>query len=235
LFDLPFDKSPEIRSLWPFNMTHLPTKTLTEALHWRYATKKFDPSAKIPAATWAALEEALVLAPSSFGLQPWKFVIVQDGATREKLSAAAWGQRQPVDCSHFVVFAGRKGLDMGDIKAFLERTAEVRGSTLDSLKAYGDVITGFAERGRKEGWIDAWAAKQAYIALGGLMTAAALLGVDACPMEGLDPAKFNEILGLTEKGYAALCACALGYRAADDKYAKLPKVRYKAEDVIVHV
>src|SRR5580658_1680051 len=88
-------------------MTPVSTTSVTEALHWRYATKKFDPARKIPDATWAALEEALVLAPSSYGLQPWKFIVVRDHATRERLSAAAHTQRQPVDCSHFVVFAGR--------------------------------------------------------------------------------------------------------------------------------
>jgi nitroreductase len=216
-------------------MTPVSTQTVSEALRWRYATKKFDAARKIPAPTWAALEEALVLAPSSFGLQPWKFVVVQDAAARQKLSAAAWGQTQPVECSHFVVFAARKGLDAGDIERFLARTAEVRGVSVESLKGYGGVISGFAERGRKEGFLDAWCAKQAYIALGQLMACAALLGVDACPMEGIDPAKFDEILGLPAKGYGALCACAVGYRAGDDKHASLAKVRFKSQDVIMRV
>lgn len=216
-------------------MTPVSINTVTEALHWRYATKKFDRARKIPAPTWAALEEALVLAPSSFGLQPWKFVVVQDGATRERLSAAAWGQTQPLDCSHFVVFAGRKGLDNADVERFLARISEVRAVPVESLKGYGDVIIASAERARKGGYLDAWCAKQAYIALGQFMASAALLGVDTCPMEGIDPAKFDEILGLPAKGYGALCACAAGYRAPDDKYASQPKVRYKAHDVIVRV
>jgi len=216
-------------------MTPASAQTVSEALHWRYATKKFDRARRIPAATWAALEEALVLAPSSFGLQPWKFVVVQDQATRERLSAAAWGQTQPLECSHYVVFAGRKGLDGGDIERFLARTAEVRRVPVASLKGFGDVIAGFAENARKQGFLDAWCAKQTYIALGQFMAAAALLGVDACPMEGIDPARFDEILGLPALGYGALCACAAGYRAADDKYASLPKVRFRAQDVILPV
>jgi nitroreductase len=216
-------------------MTPVSTKTVTDALQWRYATKKFDPSRKIPAETWAALERALVLAPSSFGIQPWRFIVVTDPATREKLSAASWGQRQPLDCSHFVVFAGRKGYDARDLEHFIERTAEVRGVTKESLKAYSDIIAGSAEKARQGGYLDAWLARQVYIALGQFMASAALLGVDTCPMEGIDPAGYDKILGLAGLGYTALCAGAAGYRAADDKYASAPKVRFRAEEVILHV
>ncbi len=129
-------------------MTPIPAHTVTEALHWRYATKKFDPAKKIPAATWDTLEQALVLSPSSFGLQPWKFVVVRDPATREKLSAAAHGQRQPVDCSHFVVFAGRTNLDSKDVDSYVARIAEVRGVSSESLKGYADHMKGSAEQMR---------------------------------------------------------------------------------------
>lgn len=216
-------------------MTSITAKTLTEALEWRYATKKFDPARRIPDETWSALERALVLAPSSFGLQPWKFFVVRDAATREKLSAASWGQRQPVDCSHFVVFAGRKGYDAKDLEHFIGRTAEVRGTTRESLKGYADIIAGSADKARKGGYLDSWLARQVYIALGQFLASAALLGIDACPMEGLDPAEYDRILRLAGMGYTALCAGAAGYRAADDKYAGLPKVRFKAEEIIVHV
>jgi nitroreductase len=214
-------------------MTPISTQTLSEALHWRYATKKFDAARKIPEATWAALEESLLLSPSSYGLQPWKFVVVGDPATRERLSAAAHGQRQPVDASHFVVFAFKKDLDASDVDRFLGRTAEVRGVAPDSLKAYGDHIKSSAEGARKAGYLDTWMSRQVYIALGQFMTSAALLGVDSCPMEGIVASKFEEILGLGATGYGVLCACAAGYRAADDKYAGMPKVRFKAQDVIL--
>jgi nitroreductase len=215
-------------------MTPVPAQAVTDALRWRYATKKFDPGRKIPAPTWAALEEALVLSPSSMGLQPWKFVIVREAATRERLSAASWGQRQPVDCSHFVVFAARKGLDATDIDRHLERTAEVRGVTRESLQGFAEMLHGGTGKGREAGILDVWMAHQVYIALGGFITAASVLGVDTCPMEGLEPARYDEILGLAATGYGALCACAAGYRSADDKYAGLPKVRFKPHDVIVH-
>jgi nitroreductase len=211
------------------------TSTLSEALHWRYATKKFDPARTIPDATWAALEEALVLSPSSAGLQPWRFVVVRDKATREKLSAAAHGQRQPLDCSHFVVFAGRKNYSAADLDHFVATAAEVRGVSKESLKGYEDMISGSVERARQGGYLDTWMSRQVYIALGVFLTSAALLGVDACPMEGIEPPKFDEILGLTALGYSALCCGAAGYRSADDKYAASPKVRFKAEEVILHV
>jgi nitroreductase len=216
-------------------MTPVSTQTVTDALRWRYATKKFDPERKIPAGTWAALEQALVLAPSSYGLQPWRFVVVQDEATREKLSAAAHGQRQPLDCSHFVVFSFRKDFNGSDLDRVLARTAEVRGVPRASVKGYGDVIAGGIAHARSGGYLDNWMSRQVYIALGGFIAAASLLGVDSCPMEGIEAPRFDEILGLTAPGYGTLCACAAGYRAADDKYAAAAKVRFRPEDVIVHV
>jgi nitroreductase len=214
-------------------MTPISTDSITAALRWRYATKKFDPARKIPAATWAALEQALVLAPSTYGLQPWKFVVVETPAVKEKLSAASHGQRQPADCSHLVVFSVRKDLGAGDVDRYIGRIAEVRGVPPESLKGYADLMKGSTEHARKAGTLDAWMSRQVYIALGEFMTSAALLGVDACPMEGIEANKFDEILGLSALGYGALCVCAAGYRAADDRYAAAPKVRFKAQDVIL--
>jgi nitroreductase len=216
-------------------MKPIPAETLLEALNWRYATKKFDPAKKIPADTWAALEQALVLAPSSFGLQPWKFVVVQDPAMRQKLSAASWGQTQPVECSHYVVFTVRKNLGADHVDRFLDRTVELRGGTKDALKGYRDIMLGSLEKARAAGYLDMWQSHQVYIALGQFMASAAVLGVDTCPMEGIEPPKYDELLGLTAQGYGALCACAAGYRAADDKYATMKKVRFKPADVIQHV
>jgi nitroreductase len=216
-------------------ITPISAKTLSEALHWRYATKKFDSTRTIPDATWAALEEALVLSPSTFGLQPWKFVVVRDRAAREKLSAAAHGQHQPLDCSHFVVFAGRKGLGAADVDHYVARISQVRGVAVESLKGYGDIMKHSTEHARSAGYLDSWMARQVYIALGNFMTSAALLGVDACPMEGIEPAKFDEILGLAAKGYGALCACAAGYRSSEDRYSGTPKVRFDPKEVVIHV
>jgi nitroreductase len=215
-------------------MTPILPTVLIDALKWRYATQKFDPAKKIPEAMWAALEEALVLAPSTFGLQPWKFVIAQDPAMREALAAAAWGQRQPVDCSHFVVFALRQNLDADHVDRYIERLVEVRGGSKDEHGRLRDAMVRSADQARTSGNLDEWMSRQVYIALGQFMTAAALLGVDTCPMEGLKPARFDEILGLAAQGYTTLCACAAGYRSADDKYADTRKVRFKAGDVLAY-
>jgi nitroreductase len=213
-------------------MHPVPTTAVLAALQWRYATKKFDPAKKVPADTWAVLEQALVLAPSSFGLQPWKFIVVQDPALRQRLSTASFGQIQPVDCSHFVVFAQRKNLSAADVDRYIDRVVEVRGGTKEALKAYRDIMVGATDKARVEGYLETWISHQVYIALGQFMAAAALCAVDTCPMEGLDQAKYDEILGLPALGYTTLCACAAGYRAEHDKYARAPKVRFHPHHVI---
>lgn len=215
-------------------MNTMQPEALVSQLKWRYATKKFDASRKIPLATWSALEQSFVLAPSSYGLQPWKFVVISDPAVKAKLPAISWNQTQPADCSHFVVFAGRRGFGAGDVERFIARSAQVRGVTVESLSGYRDMMLGTASRLSPE-QANAWCDRQSYIALGFLMASAAALGVDACPMEGIVGPEYDKLLGLDKLGYAALVGCALGYRAADDKYAAAPKVRYSTEDVIVRV
>lgn len=213
----------------------LSPSALLDSLHWRYATKRFDPTRKLDVPTWKALEEALVLSPSSYGLQPWKFFNVQDPDLRAKLREKAWGQSQVTDASHFVVFAHRTDLTEADIDRFLARISEVRGVSLESLDSYRQMMVGNLVKGPKHATIADWTARQSYIALGNLMTAAAALGVDTTPMEGLDPLAFDEILGLKGSGYATVMACALGYRAEDDAYASLPKVRFSTEDLVVNL
>lgn len=213
----------------------LSPEALVDSLNWRYATKKFDPSRKLDAATWQALEEALVLSPSSYGLQPWKFIVVQDPALRAKLREKAWGQSQVTDASHLVVFTHRTDLTEADVDRFLARIVEVRGGSADSLGGYRQMMIGNLVEGPKHATIADWTARQAYIALGQLMTSAATLGVDTTPMEGLDPKAFDAILGLEGSGYATVMACAVGYRAADDAYAALPKVRFATDELVVNL
>ncbi len=207
-------------------------KNLQSALDWRYATKKFDPSRRIPSDVWKALEASLVMAPSSYGLQPFKFIVLTDPKLREQIKTASWNQAQVTDCSHYVVFAIRK--DMGEdwVDQFLARTAEVRGTPLESLSGYKQYMMGDLVNGPRAAVVNDWAARQAYIAFGTLMLAAAVLGVDACPIEGMIPAKVDEILGLGDQGLASVCACALGYRLESDKYATLPKVRFPVETLV---
>lgn len=216
-------------------MAPVTPQALLEALNWRYATKQFDPTKKIPAEVWGALEQSLVLAPSSYGLQPWKFIVVQNPAIRQKLAAASFGQTQPVDCSHYVVFTLRKDLSAEHVDRYIERIVEVRGGTKDVLKGFRDLMVTSADKARSAGHLDVWMSHQVYIALGQFMASAALLGVDTCPMEGLEAVKYDAILGLSGTQYITLCACAAGYRAAADKYATHPKVRFKTSEVVTHV
>jgi nitroreductase len=208
--------------------------SLLDALKWRYATKKFDPAKKIPATVWSALEQALVLTPSSYGLQPWKFLVVTDPALKAKLRSASWNQSQIEDCSHLVVFSAKEDITEADVDRFIARIAEVRGVTPESLAGYKGFMMGDLVNGPRHAVIGEWAARQAYIAFGNFMTAAALLGIDTCPIEGLEPAKYDEILGLKGSGYRTLAVCPAGYRAGDDRYATTPKVRFDAMDVIEH-
>jgi nitroreductase len=204
-------------------------------LQWRYATKKFDAAKKIPAADWEALEQALVLAPSSFGLQPWKFVVVVDPAVRARLLPASWNQQQVVQASHMVVFAIKKDLGAADVETYVQRIASVRGVPAASLDAYKEMMTKFVARPREKFDVNAWASHQVYIAIGQFMACAALMAIDTCPMEGIVPAQYDEILGLAAKGLATSVVCCAGYRAADDKYAAAKKVRFERDDVVVHV
>ena len=213
-------------------MSTIPGESLLQQLNWRYATKKFDATKKISAADWAVLEEALILTASSYGLQPWKFIIVTDPALKAKLRPASWNQSQVEDCSHMVIFAARQDITETDLDRFIARTAEVRGSTVESLAGYKGFMMGDLVKGARHAVIHEWAARQTYIAMGNLLTSAALLGIDACPFEGIEPTKYDEILGLKGTGYATVSACPVGYRADDDKYASAPKVRFAAKDLI---
>ena len=216
-------------------MQTVAAETVVLRLEWRYATKKFDAAKKIPADVWDALERALVLTPSSFGLQPWRFVVVADPAVREKLVAASWNQRQVVEASHVVVFAIQKDLGPAHVDAYVRRIAQVRGVAPESLEGYRKMMLGFLARGKPEFDVDAWASLQVYIALGNFMTAAALLGIDTCPMEGIVPAQYDAVLRLAEKGLATTVVCCAGYRAADDRAAAAKKVRFERDDVVLRV
>jgi nitroreductase len=215
-------------------MSTITGASLLQQLTWRYATKKFDPAKKIPPADWAVLEQALILTPSSYGLQPWKFIVVTDPALKTKLRPASWNQAQVEDCSHLVVFTAKRDISEADVDRFIARVAEVRGVTVDSLAGYRGYMVGDLVQGPRHATIHEWAARQTYIAMGNLLTSAALLGIDACPFEGLEPTKYDQILGLNGTGFATVAACPLGYRAADDKYANAAKVRFETGDIIDH-
>ncbi len=215
-------------------MSSVSPDQLLASLKWRYAVKKFDPTAKIPAATWNALEEALVLTPSSYGLQPWKFFVVENPAMREQLLPHSWGQRQIVEASHLVVFAVKTDVGVADAEKLASFSTEIRGLPAGSLDAYKKMIVGSLTRPSAAD-IDIWMSRQVFIALGNFLTAAALLGIDACPMEGFLPDKYDEILGLTSKGYAARVVVTAGTRHPNDASAGLKKIRYALGEIVERI
>ena len=216
-------------------MSTLNTQQLLTQLKWRYATKQFDPARKISAQDWAALEQALVLSPSSGGLQPWKFIVVNDPALRAQLRPVSYGQPQITDASHLVVFAARNDVTEADVDAHVKNVAAIQGVGAEALTPVRNMLLGGIVHSQELPARQAWARNQTYIALGNFLTSAAVLGIDACPMEGFDRSKYDEILGLKAQGYAAAVIATAGYRSATDKYAQAPKVRFPQSQVLVEV
>ena len=197
--------------------------SLLTSLKWRYATKKMS-GAKVPKEKLDFILDAIQLAPSSFGLQPYSVLVIEDEATKAKLSPASWNQSQIVDSSALLVFAAWTGVSQAQIDAFIADISAKRSMPLEALNDYKGYITGSVAHLTDEQKV-IWNAKQAYIAFGIGLAAAAEVEVDATPMEGFVPAQYNEILGLTEQGLTASVVLALGYRAEGDWLAGLPKVR----------
>lgn len=206
---------------------------ILDRLQWRYATKQFDSSRRIDASTWSALEQSLVLTPSSFGLQPWGFVVVNTLEKRRELRAASYGQAQVEDASHLVVFCVRDPFTESEIHAHVERTAEIRGVGVESLEKFrASLLNGLFTKPER---IPNWANEQVNIALGQFMGVCALAGIDTCALGGIQRTAYDEILGLQEKGLKTSVACAVGYRLETDKYASTPKVRFPTPRVLHHV
>ena len=209
-------------------------KETLEALGWRYATKQFDPDKVVSDEQLFKLKESVRLAPSSFGLQPWHFVIVTNPDLKKKLVEASWGQAQVQDASHVFVICRKEDLTTEDIDAFVADTARERGQNVEDLQGLRTVMVNFVERMDSSAKLD-WMSRQIYIALSSLMTVAAYEGIDACPMEGILPEKYTEILGLKELGVVPIVACPVGFRAEDDKYASLAKIRHSEEKVFTEM
>lgn len=208
---------------------------LLQALNWRYATKTFDATKKVPEDVFAQIMEATRLAPSSFGLELWKFVVVDNAELRAKVREVSWNQAQVTDASHLVVLCRQADVTPADVDAFIARTASARGLTdLSVLDGYKQMILGTVnslDASNKASWMS----KQVYLALGFMIAEASELGVDTCPMEGFDSAKVDAILGLEAMGFNSVVLCPVGYRSAEDKYAELAKVRRSKEEVLVRL
>jgi nitroreductase len=201
---------------------------IIDKINLRYATKKFNPEKKINKKDFEELLEALRLSPSSYGLQPWKFIVVEDKEIRAKIRAAAHGQEQVTDASHLIVLCAKKSITEEDINHYIKITAVTRGINVKDLDGFKKRILEVIKR--KD--ISEWNRRQVYLALGFLINVCAMKKIDSCPMEGFDYNEVDEILRLDKEGLNVAALCPVGYRADDDKYSKLKKVRFSEKEVI---
>ncbi len=206
--------------------------SIIEALNWRYAVKKFDPAKPLTVEQKNAILESLRLSPSSYGLQPWKFVVVENKELLVKLREKAFGQSQVSDCSLFVVLTHLRDMTEGYIQKYLESISKTRGIPVETLAGFKTVIMGDLVTGPRHATIQSWAAKQSYIAMGQSLAVAGVIGIDACPLEGLNPGAFDEILGLNETPYMTVAAIAFGIRHSEDKMQMAKKSRFEFSEVI---
>lgn len=209
-------------------------KNILDAMKWRYSVNKFDATKILTNEQINGLLEAMVLAPSSYGLQPWKFIVVTNPEVRAKLQGAGYGQAKIVDASHLIVLAVNKNINDELTDTYIKSVAETRGMAVEDLKDYADMIKGAISRMSDVERVE-WATRQAYIALGVLIASAAVEGIDVGPMEGFDTRKFDEILGLDEMGLVSKVAAAVGFRSLEDPAAQYKKVRFPANQVVIEV
>jgi len=195
-----------------------------ENLNWRYATKKYDSSKKVSSENLEKLKEVIQLSVSSYGLQLYKVIIVENTALREKLKPVSWGQDQITEASHLVVFCNYTNVKDKHVDDFLNMTAKSQDMEVKNLSGYGDFMKGkIKEMTTSESFN--WTSRQTYLALGNLLNACAELKIDSCPMEGFEPEKYNDILGLSKQGLNAAVIATIGYRSNEDHTQNRPKVR----------
>ena len=208
---------------------------ILDSLRWRYACKSFNPDKKITPENVQILKESLRLTPSSYGLQPWKFLFITDPEIRAQLRPHSWNQGQIVDASHLVVLCRRESIDAEYVEKFIQSVADTQGKSVEDLAGYKELMNKNVVDGATVTDQASWMTHQVYIALGNLMTVAATMEIDTCPIEGFEPEKYDEILGLKEKGLASCVVCALGYHADDDWNYGAPKVRWPLDQVVEEV
>lgn len=207
---------------------------LTAAMNWRYATKKFDPNKIVSEPLIDALLDAGNLAATSYGLQPFQFVVIRNQELQDELVSSSYGQRQVADASHIIVIATRTDVDAAYITDYMSLVEQQRGLEPGTLDEYKDgmigTIGGMTQEHRME-----WAAKQAYLVLGTLLAACAMLELDSCPMEGFVPEEYDELLDLPAKNLHAAVVLPVGYRADDDVAQHESKVRRPLSEMVLRV
>lgn len=208
--------------------------SIIEKLQWRYATKKFNPEKKLSEAKLTTLKEAFNLTALSYGLQTIKLVIVENKSTRESLLGLSYGQRQVVDSSHLLILCIQTNIDKADVSQHFDSIKHIRNTPNSVLEPFKNQLTSTIENmppDKKVGW----ATKQAYIALGNLMTVCAVEGVDACPMEGFNPSELDKVLDLDKYSLNSVLMLPVGYRAEDDMFADFKKVRKQLSETIIEI
>jgi nitroreductase/dihydropteridine reductase len=205
-----------------------------EKLQWRYATKKFDSERKLGQDSIDTLKKAFDLTATSYGLQPIKLVIVSDDAVKEQLLPHSWNQKQVVQASHVLVFCVETNVDESYIKGYFERVKNERNTPDEVLSPFrASLIKSFEKMTDEDKYV--WASKQAYLAMGNLLTVCSMIDIDACPMEGFIPAKYDEILALKERGLSSVLAMPVGYRAEDDMFSTFKKVRKGVKESVIEM
>jgi nitroreductase len=201
-------------------------------LQWRYATKQFDATKKVPEEHIDWLKQSIQLSASSFGLQPFQVLDVRDEEIRKQLQPASWNQSQIVDASHLFVFCNYAKWDSSIVDSYIANQAKTRGVSEESLEQYAGMMKGFLDKMSPEQF-QQWGAKQAYIALGTVMAACGELEVDSCPIEGFESKKYDDILGLGTLNLTSCVVLPIGYRSTDDKYASAAKVRKSVDELFI--
>ncbi len=207
---------------------------IIEKLQWRYATKKFDDSKKLSVEKLTILKEAFNLTALSYGLQTLKMVIVEDKAIRENLLTQCYNQRQVVDASHLLVICIQNKIDEVDVNKHFDTIKTIRNTPDSILDPFKDQLSSTIKDMSSEKKIS-WATKQAYIALGNLMTVCALEEIDSCPMEGFIPTEIDKALELNNHGLSSVLMLPVGYRAEDDMFASFKKVRKQLSETIIEL
>lgn len=209
--------------------------TLIEALNWRYACKKFDSTKKLSKEQVDTIIQAINLSPTSKGLQPYKFIVIENANTKKKLFEATHFQQQVIDCSHLIVICREKNIDKQLIDDFFNRTVKLRN--LDKLAPH---IQKFAAGlnttlDLDEDTLSSWIKNQIYLVMGTLMTSCAVLQIDACPMEGFDVDKYEKELDLAKKDLTPVLLCPVGYRHKDDVFQDFAKVRRPLSEMVIKI
>jgi nitroreductase/dihydropteridine reductase len=207
---------------------------IIKALKWRYAAKKFDSSRVIPNEIIEVIKESFNLTASSYGLQPVKLLIVSNKSILQELVPISSNQQQVGQASHLCVFCVDTNIDEAYIRTYFENIKSIRNTPDAVLSSFRDsIISSFGSKSTDE--IYNWGAKQAYLALGNMLTVCATQEIDACPMEGFDPVAYDMYFKLKEQGLRSALVMPIGYRAEDDMFADMKKVRKDLKDSIIEI